>query len=480
MKNLRKNYTYNLIYQIVAIVTPIITAPYISRILGAENIGKYSYTQSIVSYIILLTTLGTTLYAQREIAFYQGDRKNQTKVFAEILIIRFGLGFLGILALLALILFYKQYRILFIIQSVDLLASMICIDWFYSGNEEFKVTMLRNLFIRIFNVVCIFAFVKTADDLYKYVLIIVFGTFLGNVSLWINVRRKLAKIDLSALSFKSHIVGSLSIFMAQISASIYSMLDKTMIGIITNSTFENGYYEQAQKIEKIGLTFVTALGNVLLPRVSKAFSDEDSKAVEHSLYLSFNYMWLIALPLTFGLAAIAPSFVPWFYGAGYEKTIILIQILAFLLVVIGISNIVGIQYLMATKKERLLTFCEIIGAVVNVVLNLILIPRMASVGAAIASVAAESAVAVAAMMFVRKEIHIKKMLFVSWRYVLASIMMYIVISIMRLSVMYHSTIISTMVLIITGGVVYLVVLILLKEKFLLGNIKSVIKSIMKK
>lgn len=474
MKNLKKNYIYNLIYQIVTMISPLITAPYIARILGAENIGKYSYTQSIASYIILLTTLGTTMYAQREIAFNQGNKRKQTKSFIELIMIRIGCGIFGLFAFLLLVVFYEQYRLLFAIQCIELLANIICIDWFYAGNEEFRITMIRNLIIRILNIICIFIFVKDANDLYKYVLIIVFGTFIGNASLWFKMRRYLTRLSFDNLSIKAHICGSLSVFAAQISASIYSMLDKTMIGIITNSNLENGYYEQAQKIEKIALTFVTALGTVIMPRISKAHSGNNTASVENSIYISFNYMWLIALPMTFGLIATAPSFIPWFYGSGYEKSIIIIQILALLLVAIGINNILGVQYLMATKQEKILTITELVGAVVNVLLNLFLIQKIASVGAAIASVAAEGVIAAVQLFYVRKALDIKKLFSLSVKYLISSIVMLIMIEIFKLIRYSQTTIVDTMFLVIIGVITYFVMLVILHEQFLIGTIKRML------
>ena len=458
----------------MTIISPFITAPYIARILGAENIGRYSYTQSIVSYVILLTTLGTTMYAQREISFHQGDKEKQTKFFVELLVIRVGFGSIGVFAFLFLVIFYKQYSLLFAIQCIELLANMICIDWFYAGNEEFKTTMMRNLVIRIFNIFCIFLFVKSTDDLYKYVLIMVLGTFIGNASLWFRIRYHLDSLSFSHLELRTHIFGSLSVFAAQISASIYSMLDKTMIGIITNSNLENGYYEQAQKIEKIALTFVTALGTVIMPRISKAHSGDDVDSVENSLCISFNYMWLIALPMTFGLIATAPSFIPWFYGDGYEKSIIVTQILAFLLIAIGINNITGVQYLLATKKEKILTITELIGAVVNVLLNIILIQKIASIGAAIASVMAEATIAAVQLFYIRKDLNVKKLLALSGKYLISSIVMLIMIEIFKLIRFSQETMLDTMILVIIGGMTYFIMLIILRERFLIGTIKKIV------
>lgn len=473
MKSLKKNYAYNLIYQVVTLISPLITAPYIARVLGASNIGRYSYTQSIVAYIILLSTLGTTLYAQREVAFHQGNVHMQSKVFFELLLLRVILGVFGLAAVACLIIFYKEYRILFLIQSLELVANMICIDWFYAGNEEFKVTMVRNLSVRILNIISIFLFVKTNEDLHKYVLILVLGTLIGNFSLWIQIKKSLTRIPVSCLKVFRHLSGSMSIFAAQIAASVYSMLDKTMIGIITTSSYENGYYEQAQKIERIALTVVLALGTVLMPRISKAHSDKDHRGVEESISRSFNYMWFISLPMMFGIIATAPSFIPWFYGEGYEKTITLLQILSVLLLAIGINNITGIQYLMSIKKERIMTYTEIIGGVVNVSLNLVLIRAYASVGAAIASVIAESIIAITQLIYLRNKLNVKKLLIMSCNYLMCSLVMYFVVKFLYHNYLLEPTLFNTMALVITGISVYIVGLIMLKDAFLISVINTI-------
>lgn len=480
MKSLKKNYIYNLVYQIISIITPFITAPYIARVLGAVNIGKYSYTQSIVAYILLVTTLGTTMYGQREIAFEQQNKQAQTKILIEIVIIRIVLGLIGCITLFFLCRYYKMYSILFAIQSIDVVSNMISIDWFYAGNEEFKTTAIRNILIRIINILGIFTFVKNEGDLFKYILIISISTFAGNSILWLNIRKHISHVSLRNLKLKKHIMGSFSVFAAQVAASIYTMLDKTMLGIITKSDLENGYYEQAQKIEKIALVFVTALGTVIMPKISKAFADDDSNSVEDAICKSFNYMWMIALPMTFGLIAIASSFIPWFYGDGYEKSIILIQILSFLIIAIGISNITGIQYLMATNKEKILTLTVLVGAVVNVLLNLILIYGLQSVGAAIASVAAETAVAVAQLIYVGRQIKIKKILSISKKYLFGSGVMFCIVILVKYTFLGKPRVLDTVILVVIGVITYLVTLMFLKEEFLLGIIKESIRKMFHK
>ena len=473
MKSLKKNYIYNLVYQVVAIIAPLITAPYISRVLGPENIGKYSYTQSIIAYVIMLSTIGTTTYAQREIAFRQGDKEKQTKVFTAILFIRSSLSLIGCLVIFLIAFYYKEYAILFAIQAIEIFANVICIDWFYAGNENFKATMTRNLAIRVINVVCIFLFVKNRDDLYKYVLIITLSTLFGNATLWVTLSKYISKIEFKGLEIVGHFRGSLSVFSAQVAASVYSMLDKIMIGLITHSEFENGYYEQAQKIEKIALIFVTALGTVIMPKISKAYADNNEEEVKKSINKSFNYMWFISIPMCFGMISTASVFIPWFFGEEYNKSIVLIQILALLLIAIGINNITGLQFLMSTNKEKLLTESVLVGAVINVVFNLVLISRFQSIGAAIASVIAEFSVAITQLLFIRRIIDVKHFFAMSKNYFISGLLMLAAVLIMKHTYFYRSDIVSIICLVFIGVVSYLIGLLLQRDTIIISIIERV-------
>ena len=197
----------------------------------------------------------------------------------------------------------------------------------------------------------------------------------------------------------------ISLFVPTIAVQVYTVLDKTMIGMITQNDFENGYYEQAVKISKMVMTVVTALGTVMIPRIGFYFEKGDVKEVKRLMYRGYRFVWFLGIPLCLGLIMVSPKFVPWFFGEGYNKVSVLLGILSFLILAIGINNVTGMQYLIPTKRQNIFTLTVLIGAMINFAMNYILIERFAAIGAAIASVTAETVIAIVQLMIVRKEIN---------------------------------------------------------------------------
>ena len=247
-KTIIKNYIYNLIYQILVLILPLITTPYISRVLGAENIGIYSYTISIVTYFILFGSLGVALYGRRQIAYEQEKGKKYSKTFWEIFLLRI------ITMLISTIIFYcifvngEKYQLYYKILLLELLANCFDISWFFQGLEEFKKTVTRNVIIKLISVICIFTFIKTHEDLPMYFVIYVLSTLIGNISLWFYLPKFLKKVRLKQLNLVKHIKPTIGLFIPQIAIQVYTVLDKTMIGFIISDKSEVGFYEQSQKI----------------------------------------------------------------------------------------------------------------------------------------------------------------------------------------------------------------------------------------
>ena len=249
-KSIAKNYIYNLAYQILAIILPLIATPYLSRVLGAENIGIYSFTLSIVTYFILFGSLGTSTYGQREIAYVSDNRNKRTEVFYEIFLLRVAMLLISMGAFYPIFCINNDYSLYYKILLFEIISECFNISWYFQGVEKFKNTVIRNSIVKIISVVCIFVFVRTPDDLYRYFLIYVLSNLFGNLSLWFYLPKEVGRVDLHSLSFKKHIGPVLSLFIPQIAIQVYTVLDKTMIGAMVADKSEVGYYEQAQKIIK--------------------------------------------------------------------------------------------------------------------------------------------------------------------------------------------------------------------------------------
>lgn len=470
-KSVMKNYIYNMLYEILAIIIPLITTPYLSRILGAENIGIYSYTISITTYFILFGSLGIAMYGKREIAYVQNDIKERTKTFFEIFLLR------CITLSISLFLFYVSfckngdYHVYYSILSMEIIANIIDISWFFQGMEEFKKTVIRNTIVKIISVICIFLFIKSASDLYKYFIIYTISTFIGNITLWLYIPNFIEKVKIKSLNLKKHIKPTVVLFIPQIATQVYTVLDKTMIGTIIENKIEVGYYEQAQKIIKLLLTIATSLGSVMMPRIAATYAKGDQKKVNEYMNKSFSFITMITIPLAFGICSISYKFVPIFFGRGYEKVSPILCVISPIIVLIGLSNVTGTQYLLPTKQQKKYTFSVIIGAIINFILNLILIKKYKSIGASFATVIAELSVTITQFILIRKEINIKKVFKMSYKYLLASISIFIISSVIGLLI--KNNLISLALQILISSIVYMLILILLKDVFLLENINKI-------
>ena len=466
-----KNYIYNLIYQILIIVLPIITTPYVSRVLGAENIGIYSYTLSIVSYFILFGSLGIALYGQREIAYVRNDKEKTTKTFWEIIFLR------CITIIIVSIVYYiifangQKYQIYYKILILEIIANMIDISWFFQGLEEFKRTVTRSIIIKIISVISIFTFIKTNNDLPKYLLIYTISNFLGNGILWIYMPRYLSKIKLGSLNIKKHIKPTIALFIPQIAIQIYTILDKTMIGKILGDMSEVGNYEQSQKIIKMAMTVVTALGTVVAPRIANTVATGKNEEVQEYLKKSYRFVWFLGTPIMLGVIAISKNLVPWFLGEEYEKSIILINIGAALIMAIGLNNVSGVQYLISAKKQNIFTKSVVIGAMFNFICNMILIPILKSVGAIIASVLAETLILIIQLIYIRKDIPLKIFYSNCTKYLISGIVMFIATFI--IGNFMEPSIMITVIQIIIGAIVYIAMLLLLKDPMVFDVLKKI-------
>ena len=471
-KSLTKNYIYNLIYQILVLILPLITTPYISRVLGAENIGIYSYTLSISAYFILFGSLGIALYGQREIAYNQENKKKYSIIFWEIILLR------TITMIISLLVYYfifvkgNQYQIYYKILMLELIGNCIDISWFFQGMEEFKKTVTRNMIIKLISVISIFTFVKSKNDLEIYFWIYVLSIAIGNGSLWLYLPKYLIKVDLKKIKLIRHVKPTLGLFVPQIAIQIYTVLDRTMIGTIISDKSEVGFYDQSQKIIKLLMTIITSLGTVMLPRIANTFASGEKEKINEYMKRSFNMVFLLAFPMIFGIISISKAFVPIFFGNGYNKVATLMNVISPIILLIGLSNVTGTQYLLPTKRQKEYTISVIIGAITNFIMNACLIWKFGAIGASVGTVIAEFTVTSVQLYFVRKDFDFKQIIKISKNYVISSIAMFIVCIIIGNVVKSNMT--SIIIQVIFGFGIYGICLLALKDEFVNSIIKKVI------
>ena len=475
-KSITKNYIYNLIYQVLVLILPLITAPYISRVLGAENIGIYSYTLSISAYFILFGSLGIAMYGQREIAYNQSNKQKISVIFWEIILLRI------VTMSISLLIFYftfakeNQYGIYYKILMLEIIGNCIDISWFFQGLEEFKKTVTRNMIVKLISVICIFILIKTPNDLALYFGIYVLSILIGNGSLWLYLPKHLEKIEIKELNVFKHLKPTIALFIPQIAIQVYTLLDRTMVGAIVADKSEVGYYDQSQKIIKMLLAITTSLGTVMSPRIASTFAKGEKEELNNYMKKSFNNVFLLAFPMVFGIIVISKSFVPIFFGQGYDKVTILMNVISSIILLIGLSNVTGTQYLLPIKRQREFTISVICGAIINFILNLCLIWKYGAIGASIGTVVAELAVTFAQMYYVRKDFKLKEIFKLSKNYLISSIIMFIVCLVVGKFI--DNNLMATVIQVVVGGITYGICLLILKDKFIfeiLNKVKNKIK-----
>ena len=463
--DLKSNFIFNLVYQVFAIITPIFTTPYVSRVLSADGIGKYSYALSIVTYFGILGALGTATYGQLEIAKQRYDEEKLHVIISEIfwgrlitLLVSFGFY---------LIVIWKasvQYRTLYIVLSLYILGQMNDVSFILQGLEWFKTLAIRNIIIKILNIIMIFVCVKGHDDLYIYAIIIHGITLIGNFSLWPQVFKYVRPAS-RKLHFVKHWKNSLVYFIPTVATMVYTVLDKSMIGWITGSEFQNGYYEQAYKIEQMLLVFVTTVGTVTLPRMAYLFETENSSQRKRIMEMTMKLIILISFPLCFGTIAVAGNLIPVFLGKGYEECIGLLKIFSFLIIIIGLDNTIGKQCLISAGKQKEYNQGVIMGAIINFIINIILIPKLGAYGAAIASVIAEGSILIIFISHSGEDLKINGLKKCFLKYLVITIIM--AISVYKVGLAIENKMFALGMQIFVGILMYGILLLICKDEFVM-------------
>ena len=475
MSSIKKNFIYNMVYQLLIIILPLITAPYVSRVLGAKGIGIYSYSYSIVYYFMMITMLGINNYGNRTIAQTRDDKKSVSKSFFEIYSIQLITGIIMLLAYLLYVVFIvNEYKLIALIQTIFIVSAIFDINWFFFGLEKFKLTVIRSTLLKILSLILIFLLVKTKNDVYIYALILSVSTLISQLLLLSFLKKEVVFTKIELKNVKSHVKPCLILFIPVIAISLYKIMDKIMLGMLTNVT-EVGYYEQAEKIINIPTGLVTALGIVMLPRISNLVSKGDNKKVFDYMEKSIKFMMFLAFPICFGLIGISDKFIPIFMGDEFKKTSLLINYLAITLLFVSFANVIRKQWLVPKERDKTFTFSVILGAIVNLIINLLLIPRYKSTGACIGTIVAELSVMLYQIIAVHKELPILKYFKSCIRFFITSIIMFIII--FAIKFINVSDIIIVLIQILVGIIVY----VLLNIKYIntLVDIKKILRRFVK-
>ena len=475
-RGLKANFVYNFISQILTLIIPLITTPYLARVLHETGNGQISYATSIVTYFTLFAALGFDTYGQRQIAAYQGDKEKKSQIFWEICILKTCCTLIAYAVLCSVLFtvgFGETYNRLILLLSIQVIAIPFDIQFLFRGDEDFRAIAIRTIVMRLIGLVCIFVFVKDEGDTWVYALCFSISMIASNLIMWPSLAKRLARCRIDRKSMLSHIKPTLLIFLPMVAVTLYSVFDKTMIGLLAeNADYENGCYEQAYKLNSVALLLVTIISPVMMSRNAHDYKNGDMESVKHHLYQASSYVWMMGIPLIVGFVVLSDSLRSWFLGDGYAEVPVLLMVMSVRFLSSGFAEIFGTQLFIAIGKEKYQTIATVIAAVVNIAINYFLIPILGALGAAIATAICEVTVTVMLALFAYRMhiISFRKILFSGWKYFLSAAVMFVPIFFMQRWL--GNGIWQFFVIAIVGVIVYALMLFLLRDRFFLNNIKN--------
>ena len=453
-----KNYLYNLSYQILTIILPIITVPYVTRIFTSEDLGNYGFYNSIVSYFSLFAMLGIGIYGTKQIA----AARNVSSTFWNIYAIQLTASILALFVyVITLVSIPKMSGMVPIILGIVLLTKMIDISWLFTGKEDFKKITLRNTMVKVAGVISIFTFIKSSEDLYLYIFLIVIFDFLGQFVMWIPAKKFIKRPSFDTKIIKKNLHPIVLLFLPQVAISLYVVLDRTLLGLL-GSYSDVGIYEQGQKLTSILLTVVSSLGAVMLPRVANLLSERKEKEAQNMVRFSFILYNLIIFPMIFGLIAINEVFIKIFLGKNFQDVKYVLYIIVFNIMFIGWTNILGYQVLVVRNKNKEFMLSTTIPAIVSVAVNITVIPFFGYIGASITSVVVEFLVFAIQWYYSRNIIN-KNLLFNKdlAKIICSSLVMFGVVMLCKIMLGFDG-IVGLVIYLVVGGISYLAMIFLLK------------------
>ena len=471
--SIKKNISLSLAYQVLTLITPFITTPYISRVLEPDGVGITSYTISVMSMFVLFASMGNMSYGTVEIAKVRDNVEKRSQLFWEIELLTILSTSVVMIAWGIFIWQNAQYRLIYIILTLNLITVVLDISWFFAGIEEFKYVVLRNFFVKIFGIVLMFVFIREKNDLVLNIFLMAFINMLGVLTMWLYLKERVKRAKIVRSNILKHFRETLIYFVPTIASSIYSVLDKTLIGVITDNANENGYYEQATKVAFMAkaVTF-GALNSVMMSRQSYLFSLGRFSEMKERIDRSIDTIMFIGIGVCMGVIGVANTFVPIFFGVGYEPVILLMQLLIPVILFSGVGDCLGSQYYNPSGLRAKSARYIVAGAVLNLICNLILIPTLQSIGAVIGTLVAEFFIAFLYVYNCNGFLKLGQILEKVWKRLIAGVLMALVV--VHIKKFGLGNIYTIIVQCFIGSGVYLLLLWIMKDTFLTYLIKNVV------
>lgn len=404
--SVKLNFLMNVMLKMSAFVFPLITFPYVSRILGATGNGKIAFVSSVVAYFSMFAQLGIPTYGIRACAACRNNENRLNKTVQELLILNSVTVLISYIALIVCIQFIPRLqneKTLFLVFSTTILLDSAGMSWLFQALEQYSYITIRNLGFKVLSIVLMFVFVQKPEDYVIYGAIYVVGTCGSSIINIIYASTFLEHRKVGKYNIKQHIKPILSFFMLSVSISVYTQMDSAMLGFMSSDA-EVGYYAAATRMKVILVSAVTALGGVLLPRMSNYISQGKMKEFYMTIKKSFNFILVVSVAVTIFFSVMADATIRFLAGDGYIPAILPMKIISVTVILIGLSNITGMQILVPTNREKITTMSTVIGAIVNLIVNAMMIPRWGAIGAAIGTVLAEMTVLIVQIVNLRQEL----------------------------------------------------------------------------
>ena len=451
--SIRKSIMYQVFYEVLVILAPLITAPIVSRALGPECSGIYSYTYSIAGYFVLFCMLGIKNHGSRIIAEKSENQDELNQTFSNLLVLHIFISFIVFLAYIIYVfaISSSSIRLFALLQGMYVLSALFDISWFYIGIEQFKITVIRNVVIKLLTILLIVLLVKTSSDLWKYVAIMAGGILVSQIWLWFHLNKyvKIVKPDKDGIL--ENMKPMMVLFIPVIAVSLYKMMDKIMIGWV--NTTELGYYEYADKIISVPMSVIEAIGVVMLPRISKLLANGGKEESKHLIQTSMKLNMILAIAMAFGVASISQEFAPVFFGQEYISCAALMIGLSITIPFLSFANVLRKQFMIPMKMDRAYTIAVFCGAAVNLVCNLIFIPKFFARGALIGTILAEVIVCIMHIYACKNYLPIKEYVKNLLPYLVAGLCMYLIVRFT--AEQFTASVLGLVVEVIVGGITYL-------------------------
>lgn len=426
MSIIKKNFFYNAIYSVIILILPLITAPYISRVMGANCIGRYSYSLSVANVFCLFILLGLKNYGNRTIASVKDNKELLSKTFWSIYGMQFLCSIIVVLIYLGYVCFLATDKTLAWIQVIYIVSAALDINWFFFGLEEFKLTVTRNTIIKIFCAILVFILVKRKEDILIYALILTLGSFITQIILWRFLKKYVYKTQVTVYDIRIHIIPNIKMFVPVIGLSLFTTLSSIMLGAMSNMS-EVGYYENSIRITNVPCMAVTSLGTVMLPRMSNLIANGRSSEANQYIQKSLLISVCLSSAVAFGISAVCREFVPFFYGEGFDKCIPAIMLLVIASIFMSWSDVLRTQYLIPHKNDDVYIISTFVGAFINIILNIILIPHLQVLGAVIGRLITEICISIYLSVSIKDKIDISLYFKQSLPFVINGIIMFLIV-----------------------------------------------------